>query len=289
MAAHSGAAPGNRARIRAALARRRVSPAAEWARRVAAFSLVLFVTAGIGHRYAMVDTLAFLWTLALVAGLAVLGLALAGAGFLRLWSHGDRAGRASLAAMLLSALVLAPFAAAGWFYFRLPALTDISTDLHEPPRFTVTPHLRDRQMNPIAPISHMAATAQLRAYPDIAGRRLEASPDRVLAALAPVVASRGWRVRGHLPTVSRQPETLIEMEAPSFLLRFPADAVVRLTGDDETTFVDMRMAVRYGPHDLGANARRIRAFMGELATELERQSREIIDIPPSDGDIDRVD
>lgn len=277
------------ARVAAALARRRVSRVAEWARRVSAFSLVLFVTAGIGHRYRLVETVAFLWTLALVAALAVLGLALAAGGFVRLWRHGDKAGRASLAATLLSVLVLAPYAAGAWLYVRLPALTDISTDLDEPPRFAIAPNFRDGQMNPIAPIPPEAASAQMRAYPDVAGRRLDASPDRVLAALAPVVAARGWTVRGHMPTSSQTPEVSIEMETPSFLLRFPADAVVRLTDEDETTFVDMRMSARYGPHDLGANARRIRAFMAGLAAELERQSLEIIDIPPSDGNEDAVD
>lgn len=262
---------------------------AEWARRVSAFSLVLFVTAGIGHRYGLVETVAFLWTLALVGALAVLGLALAAGGFLRLWTHGDKAGRASLTATLLSLFVLVPYAFGAWLYLRLPALTDISTDLEEPPRFVATPNFRDRQMNPIVPIAPEAAAAQMRAYPDVAGRRLDASPDRVLAALASVVAAREWKVRGHMPTSSQMPEVSIEMEAPSFLLRFPADAVVRLTDEDETTFVDMRVAARYGPHDLGANARRIRGFMTDLAAELERQSLEIIDIPPSDGDVDPVD
>ena len=277
------------ARVATALSSRRVSPAAEWARRVSAFSLVLFATAGVGHRYRLVETEAFLWTLALVAALAVLGLVLAAAGFVRLWTHGDKAGRAALAAVLLSAVVLVPYGAAAWLYVRLPALTDMTTDLDEPPRFAAAPNFRNRRMNAIVPIAPEAAAAQMRAYPDIAGRRLDATPDRVLAALAPVVAARGWRVRGHLPTSSQSPEVSIEMEAPSFLLRFPADAVVRLTDEDETTFVDMRIAVRYGPHDLGANARRIRGFMADLAAELERQSLEIIDIPPSDGDVDRVD
>lgn len=277
------------ARVAAALSSRRVSSAAEWARRLSAFSLVLFATAGVGHRYRLVETEAFLWTLALVGGLAVCGLVLAAAGFVRLWRHGDRAGRAALAAVALSALVLVPYAAAAWLYVRLPALTDLSTDLDEPPRFSVAPNLRDGRMNRVAAITPEAAAAQMHAYPDIAGRRLDATPDRVLAALAPVVAARGWRVRGQMPTSAQAPEVSIEMEAPSWLLRLPADAVVRLSDEGETTFVDMRIAVRYGPHDLGANARRIRGFMADLAAELERQSLEIIDIPPSDGDVNRVD
>lgn len=263
---------------------------AEWARRVSGFSLVLLVTAGVGHRYGLVETVAFLWTLVLVAGLAVLGIVLAAGGFARLWWHGDKAGRASLTAALLSILVLAPFGVSVWLYWRLPALTDISTDLDQPPGFVVTPQFRDSQMNAIRPIAPEAAALQMQAYPDIAGRRLDASPERVLAAIAPVIAARGWKVRGGMPISAGAPEILIEMEAPSFLLRFPADAVVRLIDEEETTFVDMRIAARYGPHDLGASARRIGAFMTALEAELERQSLQIIDIPPSsDGDVDRID
>lgn len=273
----------------AAFPERRVSRTAEWARSLSAFSLVLFVTAGVGHRYGMVETLAFLFTLALVAGLALAGLALAAIGFSQLWRHGDKAGKASLAATLLSLFVLVPYAAGGWLYFTLPALTDISTDLEEPPHFTVAPRLRTPAMNALAPISPESAGLQMRHYPDLAGRRLDASPDRVLAALAPVIAARGWRVYGAMPTSSSsQPEIFIEMQASSPLLRLPSDAVVRLTGEEETVFVDMRAASRYGPHDLGSNARRIDAFMADLVAELERQSLEIIDIPPSDGGVNPV-
>jgi hypothetical protein len=261
-----------------------------WARRLSAFALVLLVTVGIGHRYGLVETLGFLWTLVLVAVLALSGLALAIGGFTQLWRRGDKGGRASFAATLLSVVVLFPFAVAGWLYVTLPALTDISTDLDEPPRFAIAPRLRTPQMNAITPISQEEAELQMRFYPDVAGRRLDASPERVLAALAPVVAARGWRMRGDMPSsVSGRPEISIEMAAPSFLMRFPADAAVRLTGEDETTFVDMRVASPYGPHDLGSNARRITSFMADLAAELERQSLEIIDIPPSDGSVNPVD
>lgn len=277
------------AAVMAAFQERRVSRMAEWARIVSAFSLVLFVTAGVGHRYGLVETVAFLWTLALVAALALLGLALAAGGFAQLWRHGDKAGRASLAATLLSLFVLMPYAAGTWLYMRLPALTDISTDLEDPPRFTITARARTAGMNPIAPISNEAAALQMRFYPDLTGRRLDASVDRVLAALAPVIAARGWKVRGPLPTTSPAPEISIEMEAPTILLRFPADAVVRLIDEEVSTFVDMRMASRYASHDLGNNARRIESFLAGLAAELERQSLEIIDIPPSDGNEDAVD
>ena len=274
----------------AAFPQRRVSKTARWARRLSAFSLVLLVTVGVGHRYGFVETFGFLWTLALVALLAIAGLALAAIGFSQLWRRGDKAGRASLAATLLSLVVLTPYGIAGWLYLNLPALTDISTDLQEPPAFVLTPRHRIAPMNTISPITAEAAALQMRYYPEVVGRRLDASIERVLAALAPTVAARGWRARTQMPTsAAGQIEISIEMEAPSLIMRFPADAVIRLTSEEETTFVDMRMATRFGPHDLGSNARNINGFMSEFAAELERQSLEIIDIPPSDGSEKAVD
>jgi hypothetical protein len=274
----------------AAFPQRRISRMAVWARSLSAFSLVLLVTAGVGHRYGLVDSYAFLWTLALVALLALAGLLLAAGGFVQLWRHGAKAGMAALAATLMSAAVLTPFAAAGWLYLTLPALTDISTDLDEPPPFRIAPGPRTPQMNALGPITAEAAALQSLHYPQVTGRRLDAPVERVLAALAPVVAARGWRQRGPMLSSARAPDILIEMETPSFLMRFPADAVLRLTDEDETTFVDIRMAARFGPHDLGANARRIAAFMADLAAEVERQSLEIIDIPAaSEGGVNPVD
>jgi hypothetical protein len=64
----------------AALPERRVSPIAEWARSISGFSLVLFVLSGLGHRYGLVETVAFFWLLGIVAALALLGLGLAAGG-----------------------------------------------------------------------------------------------------------------------------------------------------------------------------------------------------------------
>lgn len=268
----------------ASLSERRVAPLAEWAGKVSGFSLVLFVTAGVGHRYGQIETVAFFWILGLVAVLALIGMAMAAGGFTRLWRYGERAGRASLAAMLLSAAVLAPFVAGGWFVLRYPALTDISTDLIEPPQFLAAAHARVAGMNPIAPIAREAAGVQLANYPQVSGRRYEASIERVLGAVRATVAAQGWRPYPARPAPAGATELSIEVEAPTFVLRFPADAVLRLTDEGDSVFVDMRMNTRYGRHDMGDNARRISGFMAALDAEFARQALEIIDIPPPSGE-----
>ena len=273
----------------AVIPERRVSPQAQWAKTISSFALILLVTSGVGHRYGLIDTVSLFWLLAIIAMLALLGLGLAAAGFSRLWYHGEKAGRASLGATLMSLIVLAPFALGVWFVLRYPALTDISTDLQEPPRFVLTERARDGAMNQIEPISPEMAVMQLRAYPDVNGRRFDASMDRVLSAISAVIAAEGWKPRVRLPAEVDLVEYSFEAEAPTWLVRLPSDVALRLTDEGESIFVDMRLSQRYGRHDMGDGARRIRAFMAALDAEFARQSLEIIDIPASDGDEDSVD
>lgn len=273
----------------AALPERRVSRAARRARSVAGFSFVLFATSALGHRYGFVDTVAFFWLLGLIGLLAALSLSLAAYGFWRLWEFGDQAGRASLAATLVSALVLAPYAMAGYLTLRYPALTDISTDVVEPPRLALSARARTAGMNAIAPADGDAIDQQLFYYPGVSGRRYEGSMDRVLKAVTVVVASHGWTPRTRLPDELDAPLYFFEADAPTYLLRLPSDAAIRLTNEGESVFVDLRINLRYGKHDMGSGARRIEAFMRALDAEFARQTLQIIDIPPSSGEEDPVD
>lgn len=268
---------------------RRVSRAARWASTIANFSLVLGCTAVVGHRYGMVETWAFVWIAALVAALAVLAILLAVVGFGRLWSRGDKAGKASLAAVLVSALVLTPFGVAAYLSRHHPELHDVSTDLSEPPIFSRAARSRTSDMNPIGVISAETAVLQREAYPEISGRRFEASIERVMAAADVVIAERGWTVGAHTTDGMVGGEISVELVAPSLILRLPTDVVIRFTDEGESTFVDMRSNTRYGRHDLGENARRIRGFLDQLDAEFARQSLSIIDIPASAEGVDAVE
>lgn len=64
-------------------------------------------------------------------------------------------------------------------------------------------------------------------------------------------------------------EVTIEVRAFSRWLRFPADLVVRLTDEGETTFVDLRSASHFAQHDLGDNADRIRRFLIDLDARMD--------------------
>ena len=115
------------------LAERRSSRSALWAARLSTFSAVLFVVAGLGHRLGLVETTGFFWVLGSVAALALAALVLATAGFFQLWTYGARGGRALRARSSSALLVLSPFLVSAWRVYAFPMLSDISTDVTDPP------------------------------------------------------------------------------------------------------------------------------------------------------------
>ncbi|MEE9315164.1 MAG: DUF1499 domain-containing protein [Rhizobiaceae bacterium] len=64
-------------------------------------------------------------------------------------------------------------------------------------------------------------------------------------------------------------ERYVEAVATSFLFGFESDVVIRLVEEEDGTLVDMRSTSRWGPHDLGSNAKRILTFMKELDAALQ--------------------
>lgn len=251
-----------------AILEQRVSAAATWSRRIAVFSLVLLVLAGFAHRRGMVATPDFFVLLELVGSLGVAALCLAAFGFFRVWRFGDRGAAEVAVAILVALVVLAPFAIAAERLWAYPQLTDISTDLSDPPVFTAALRERTGAMNPIRPVGAAAAKTEANAYPDIAGRRYGVSLDRAIEAASGVVGEEGWTVTSQPPLEEGAEDYTLEAVARTRLFGLPSDVAIRLTDEGETTYVDMRAVSRYGTHDLGANAGFIRRFFDALDTAM---------------------
>jgi hypothetical protein len=107
---------------------------------------------------------------------------------------------------------------------------------------------------------------------------------RILPAIRPAGRDRGTRTarrtrRGrHVPAprpdIENEPLAplptfaVIQYRARTLVLGIPQDILVRLSEEEQTTFVDMRAATRDGDHDLGLNAELIRAFLQDLDVRL---------------------
>jgi hypothetical protein len=296
-----------------AVIERRESRAARWSGRLATFTTVLLLVAGLSHRFGILETVPFLGVLLIAGLLAAIGLGFAFAGFADLWERGERGGRRALAAMIVCCVLLAPYALSAWRVLEHPRLADVATDLDDPPVFRSLATRRPAFSNTLAGIDASRAQAIRTGYPDLLGRRYPVSPDRVSEQVLALIAERGWRVAamhgladapppaaGDEPVEAPPPapdpgpaaaeadpppvpgdaaaapegggaggEMSIEVRAFSPWLRFPADVVVRLTDEGESTFVDMRSASHFGQHDLGDNADRIRGFLADLDARME--------------------
>ncbi|CCV04096.1 conserved membrane hypothetical protein [Mesorhizobium metallidurans STM 2683] len=250
------------------IAERQTSRAAGWSRRTGGFSAVLLLSVLIGHRYDLVETPAFLWVLAIVALLAALALLFAGFAFSRLWNFGDRGGRELAVGALLALLVLAPYGVVAYRATTYPPLSDISTDLDDPPALAAT---RTGDMNMLSPPTPGEQRLQTETYPLVTGRSYNLPFNNVLQAVETVIGRRDWQLAVPFPDASGQSEVTIDALAKSFVLSLPADVAIRVTDDRDAVIVDMRSASRYGRYDLGDNAARIVDFLAELDQEVAGQ------------------
>lgn len=238
------------------------------------FSAVLLLTSVAAHRFVFLETIPFFWILGIVAGLALVALLLAGIGFSRLWEYGDRGGRASTRAVLVAILVLLPFALGAYRVFALPRITDVSTDVEDPPVFSRT--IRPAGMNPIGPIPHENAEMQLVHYPAATGRLYPLLVDRAHEIAGAVVGNLGWRVTSNPQLQLEAREITIEAVARSPIFGFPSDVAIRIVDEGETSYIDVRSVSRYGMHDLGDNAAKIARFFDGMEAEIMARNAPVI-------------
>jgi len=233
-------------------------------------------------------------TLAGALVLACIAILLAFAAGIVIWRHGIGGGRQAVTALFIGAALIAYPLYLGARASRLPAIYDITTDPIDPPQFDAIARLRPRDANPITYAGLYAAEQQHAAYPDIEPDDTTATPLDAYAAAMKVIAKRKWRVvdsrppQGPLPRVidarASQGGTvrdgIIEAVARTPILGFRDDVVVRIRPTIDGTRIDMRSASRYGHHDLGTNAKRVRSLIDDIDDVLSTPQPEKKSAPP---------
>jgi hypothetical protein len=145
-----------------------------------------------------------------------------------------------------------------WSARTLPSIHDISTDLANPPTFQAVLPIRQGAANGVE-FSAETAAAQRRAYPDIATVAIAGSPGEVFDRAIDAARDMNWEVVGADRASGR-----LEATDTTRWFGFKDDIVVRIAPDGVNTKVDVRSVSRVGRGDLGANAERIRDFLGRL-------------------------
>jgi uncharacterized protein (DUF1499 family) len=103
------------------------------------------------------------------------------------------------------------------------------------------------------------ARQQEAAYPDIRPRYVAEAPAAAFERALRSARRMGWEIVDAVPAEGR-----IEATATTRWLRFKDDVVVRIVADGTGSRLDVRSKSRFGRNDLGANAKRIRAYFREL-------------------------
>jgi len=250
-----------------------MSRLAAWSRRLAVFALAVAALSIVIVRSNLLELEPALATFGAALGLAGLAVLLALASFATIWRQGLGGLGRALTGLLLGLMLLAYPAYLGYRATRLPALTDISTDTANPPRFDVL--ARER---PPGRVAYPAATAarQRAAYPDLVPLQEDLAPQLAYRAALGVVLQRKWQlVDAHPPGGVRRDGT-IEAVARTPIMGFRDDVVIRLTPVADGTLIDVRSAARFGSQDFGTNASRVRSLLddideaaGALAPELQ--------------------
>jgi uncharacterized protein (DUF1499 family) len=262
---------------------------ATWARRIALFFLQLLILTALLHHFGTLSTPAAINLLGVSIAGMVLAIAVAIASLVRIWFGGQTGGAQAFAAIFIACLGLA----VPGFYLShavtLPRLTSVETSPDEPLQFETLTSMRPADANSITVPDDAAIEAQEEAYPDIAPVSLERSAAEVFSLVHEAVERLGWTV-----VTSEAPgETgpgRIEATDRTLVMGFTDDVLVQVKGDDTHAIIDVRSASRYGLHDLGTNAARIRTLFAEITTALEKGEKTVLEqAAPKQEAVDKKD
>jgi len=257
---------------------------ATWARRIALFFVQLMVLTVLLHRFASLGTPAAMNLLAVsIVGLLI-AITVALFSLVRIWFGGQTGAAQAFAAIFIAMLGLA----VPLYYLSkvatLPQLSDIETSPEEPLEFKALVSQRPADANPIKDPDETAIDKQEQAYPDIEPMVLERSAPEVFSLVHEAVDHLGWNI-----VVSEAPGESgigrIEATNRTLIMGFTDDVVIQIKGDDAHAQIDVRSVSRYGRHDLGRNASRIRKLFAEVSAALEKGEKTVLEqAEPKDKD-----
>jgi uncharacterized protein (DUF1499 family) len=234
----------------------RRTPLALAALATALIALLLLFLSGPGTRFGMWD---FRTGFQLMRWAAYLGILAAVLGIAALALTRGRGRVIAGVALLLGALA--------WFLpwnmrrgaGRYPPIHDVTTDTRNPPVFVAVAPLRADAPNPMEYEGDSIAAQQAQAYPDIRPLMMAMPVDSAYSLAVRTVREMGWE----LVDQSRR-DGRIEATATTPWFGFKDDVVIRVSSASGISRVDVRSVSRVGRGDVGANAKRIRAYLQRL-------------------------
>jgi uncharacterized protein (DUF1499 family) len=245
------------------------SPFARWSRTVGVFSVQLLLVAIVLHRLLSLPTpVALNIFLTALAG-AALAVLLALAAYVAIWRDGRMGAWSASVGLFLGLALMAWPASLVPIYRGLPEIHDVTTDTAAAPAFVTLAAVRTADANNAEYAGASVARRQAEAYPDIRPVIVPRSVTETWEVLGETVKRLGWSVASETPPQGKGRPGYIEAVDRTLILGFYDDVIVRVAGDARETRIDVRSASRYGEHDFGRNAARIRRLFKELNLRLD--------------------
>ena len=142
-----------------------------------------------------------------------------------------------------------------------PPIHDVTTDPFDPPAFLALMPMRVTVPNGAAYGGVKIAEQQQKGYPDIKSLVMKVPPAEAVQKAIDAARACGWEI-----VSTDAPSGRIEATATTPWFGFKDDIVVRVRPEPSGgSRVDVRSVSRVGLSDVGANAARIREFLGRLA------------------------
>ena len=141
-----------------------------------------------------------------------------------------------------------------------PRLSDITTDMVNPPNFVAALELRKKaKARNKATYGPAKAKLQKQHYPDIKPITLGLKPGQAFDKALATARSLGWAISATDKAAQR-----IEAFETSFWFGFVDDVVIRIAPDAKGSRIDVRSSSRVGRRDARVNANRVRKFLAAI-------------------------
>jgi hypothetical protein len=261
--------------------------ASRWATRTAMFSFGLIVAAAFLHRLFGIPTAtAFNIFMTGMAG-ALLSIACAVAAGIVIWNTGRPGTARVLFAVVASLAMLAIPALAIMAAHDYPMISDVTTDVDNPPAFVAVAQERSAGSNSVVYDRARFADEQVRAYPDIKPMIVARPSDEAYALVVEAVKRLKMHiVRDDEPEPDAGTPGAIEAVDRTLIMGLYNDLSIRITGDEDSSRVDIRSASRFGTGDMGYNAERIRELMKEIHARIDATTPAVAEEPEKRGKSD---
>ncbi len=240
-----------------------------WSGRISAFAVQLAIVGVLLHRFTGMSTPVAMNLFMSAFVLAALAVVIGVIAYVGIWRRGGEGfGRATFGILMGGILLAWP----GTYlpkFITLPVINDVSTDTSSPPRFVHAVSERPQDANPVMYPGGKFANEQRSSYPDIKPLIVKYSRARAFDTARMIMKKREWAIVDEKRPGKGVSTGKIEAVQRTLVLGFPDDIVVRIGGDKGRAKIDVRSASRYGRHDFGRNAERIRGFLKELHARLD--------------------